>query len=317
MARNISTVGFITDHGKGHHIERENLPKVNGIPIDGVWSPDTFCKDERVLDDTNWSLSTPNPFTKTDAIDGIGTIPQEFKDLLGWQVIQGKKRFINNVSFRTDSSGHASHDDFMTVYGYDYNKSAWFRDEDYEDNGYSLTQNDPYVKKWLALCRKELTIKYAPNPDQSFELTFPVPKLKAYNGTCIKNTGGLNYPTMFSENWIPFGHLPYISLDNLKNVRVLDERLEAHVYFQEVEEEDIVNDAEDLIRISFDNRENSMYYCFISTWKKSGDYVRFRVVTSHRDNSITVRSVEDDGTLGRKERRNKSGFYRMMSMRKF
>lgn len=311
MARNIATYGVITDHGKGCHIERDRLPKVNGVPIDGVWSPDTFCKDERVLDDTNWSLSTPNPFTDTKSIDSIGTIPQEFKDLLGWQVIQGKKVFVNNISFRTDSSGNAMIDWFMTIYGYDYNKSAWRSDDDK-----MLNQNDPYVKSWLALCDKSFIIKYVPNPDQTFELTFPKPKLKSYNGTFIKKTGGFFYPTMFSERWIPFGHKPYITYDNCKNIRVLDTNLNAHVYIQEVDEKDIKKGDDELIRLSF-HRDEGLYYCFIVNWKDTKDYVKYKVDTIHKNGDVTVRTYRNDNEKGKKERRWKSGFYKVMSISRF
>lgn len=316
MARNISTKGVITDHGKGHHIDESRLPKINGVEIDGIWSPDTFCKDNRVLDDTNWGLSTPNSFTDTKSIDGIGTIPQEFKDLLGWQTIGGKKQFINNISFRTDSSGHASIDPFMYIYGYDYSPAVWHSDDKHTN---FLSEKNPYVKKWLALCDKEFSIKYVPNPDQSFELTFPSPRLKNYNGTCIKMVGGLNYPTMFSEHWIPFGHKPYITYDNKKNIRVLDENLKAHVYFQVVEEEDIEKGDESLIKLSFPYSSDSddMYYCHIVNWKDNNDYVTYKVETCHRDGYITVRSYRNNNDLGRKEKRRKSGFYRLMSIQKY
>jgi hypothetical protein len=290
----------------GAYFDYNKLPKVNGQLIESVWCPDDFTNDPQVLDTAKWSYHT---YFRNDSkeINFIGIIPEEFKKLMGWQVINKVKYFVKHISFRTSSSGHASEDSIMSIYTNKDQLSVWDRNENEKSEKGQLTQNNVYVKKWLALFGKNFKIKYPSNVNTTWEPTFP--KLDKNQGTFIEKIGGLNYPTTFSPHWKPFGTNPYVSNNwpSKENLRFYDYDMNAHIFIEEVKTLE-KNDSE-LIKCSFHN-EQGQYYIFIERWNRTNEMVKYTIEKVHKKEGVTLRAYKDGLPIHKSESWG-SGLYRI------
>ena len=320
---------YLVKYGNGSaHLNNDLLPKINGKHITGVWCPDRFSTDMAMLDDTNWSFTARFGIVDhkyTEIVNRDRCLPKEFKEVLGWQVINGKRVFVQNLSFREDRSGHASFDSFLSVYVGGDQDNVYYYDASvpyYSDKWY--TQKDPYCQRVLDLCGRNFETIYKPNPNQEWEPRFP--GLEGDQGTFFFKAGGLNWPCKFSRPWSRSGHLPFVSNKMKENgcpdrthIRVLDEDKRTIYYFSKVLEEYEVGD-ESLYDLTFPRDwKESLYYVFVMRWVESAcpfeSFIDHRVLTKHRNGEYTIGYLLD-GKIHHK-RRGYPNFYRIVNITKF
>ena len=304
----------------GAYFYGSKLPRLNGVSIESIHAPCYLSSDMAMLDTCHWGFTAENTFTDTSDINRMGVLPQEFKDLLGWQTINGQKYFVQSVWFRTSKSGHASEDSLMSISVAEKTGSiSIWRDKGKPHWTGGLTHMEPYVQKWLQLFDTDIEVSYPKYPNRvnvDWEPRFP--KIKSEHGTMFEYVDGVTYPTMFSLHWIPFGHLPFVSLTvgesgwpNNKKIRVYDKVTNRHLFFEKVEGEDINKGDTGLMKVSF-NRDNP-FYAHIVRWRDNKDIVTYTVKTVHRDGTATVE--DDRGGRGSKERNWKGIYYRLTHFR--
>lgn len=276
----------------GTIINYNSLPKINGELVESVWCPCDLTTDEKVLDTTHWKFHTYFRLVdlKSSAkVNSIGVLPKEFKELMGWQQIEGirKKVFVRHVSFRTGGSHNGSFiDNFMTVYCSDEKTFSAFHSR-YPDTKFN--EQHPYIKKWLALLGK------------SFKTTYPAINtnavwkpyhytLKDEQGTFFEKLGGLNYPCCESHHWAPTEANPFVSLDNEENIRLWDKETKSHIFISRVHE---VEKGDTELVIGNVSTKNP-YYFHLRRWnREQNDIVRFNVLQKHRDGRYTVEAMKD------------------------
>jgi hypothetical protein len=282
----------------GAYFEEDFLPKLNGVLIESIWCPCDTTNDERVIDAKGWSFKAPNMFTKTDEINRFGFLPDEFKKLLGKQVINGRKTFVRHISFRTDSSGHASEDSVMTIYGDDCQFSVWYRkDKKYKsDYKYALTQHDPYVKKWLKLFNTELTVKHPKRYYWEFEKFLF--NLHPSQGTRIQFINGYVFPDLPSKHWKPYSSQPIRKIND-NQVMLFDEDDSELYYLVKVNEYEVGDWGLVMMQSTRDN----FHYGRFTRFNNDKSVVRFTV------KKVTETTVFCEDNTGNVNEFRKGDFY--------
>jgi hypothetical protein len=313
-------------HGRSHfgtneryYFSNYKLPKINGISIEGIWCPDEFCKNNIMLDTTHWTFK-PYFHGDREKANKIGALPAEFKELMGWQVIQGKKKFVRSISFRANQPTHNGSPVMIIYCGehdldvYHENNVNWETIPGSNAIEYTkrLTPANEYVAKWMKLFGKNFKIEYpAKNTNAQWEPRFS--DLKDYHGTFFERIGGLNYPTKALKTWVPFGCDPFVENSQVRNsYRFYDENLHAHVFIERVEK--IKAEDSELIFVTFPS--DHKYYLSVRRWTKNSSFIRHKVETVHKDGSVTSTTV-----YGNEEKQSKSrdwahSMYRIVNIQK-
>jgi hypothetical protein len=296
----------------GSYFDSDQLPKINGTRIDSIYPPCGFSKDEGMLDTTRWNYGTDYFKDKSP----IGVLPKEIKALMGWQEIRGKKHFVSGVSFRTDSSGHASEDEIMTIVtNGESNIYIWYekpKQKHWIEN--AVTQKDPYVKKWLKLFNKDFKVEYPSRPNIEWRPYYS--SLSDRKGTFILRVDGVFYPVPERHSWCDsWTGDPFVSLSFAEDgypthdkIRVWDRAGNRHIFLEEVE--DVKKGDEDLYCVKFPR--DYRYRAQIARWMEGSEIVRYKVETEHEDGSITIRA---DGNGHKRRAYSRRGFYRLTGFR--
>lgn len=253
----------------GEYFNPSKLLKIEGEQIESIWCPCDFTKDPKVVDACGWSYHTYYNRYKFNEINRFGFLPEELKPLFGWQNINGRNKFVRHVSFRTESSGHASWDSIMSIYCDDTTFSVWY---DRKGTREGITQNHPYVKRWLSLFGKNIKNPHPKEYYWEFEKAYP--KLDKYSGTRIQYVDGEFFPDVHCKPWRKWDTHAYKLLD--KNRLIILNEDENKVY-RLTKAVDLSEGESNLILInpmSFDE-----YYVFPAQYNKVGltGFVRYSI----------------------------------------
>lgn len=272
----------------GAYFNEYKLPKLNGILIESIWCPCDFTKDKNVVNAKGWSFKAPNIHTKTETINRHGFLPEEFKKLMGEQIINGKKEFVRHISFRTDSSGHASEDTLMSIYVENNQYNVWDRNKNHVfEYKYALTQHDPYVKKWLKLFNTSLEINHPSRYNWEFEKLYP--SINPYTqGTRIQYIEGIVFPDKVSKHWKPFGSQPFYKL-NERQIIVYHEENNELWYLDKV----LNPEVGDWGLVSLSSCRDEPYYMIFRRWNKTLDIVRY-CIDKIQDKKVFVTAKEEE-----------------------
>lgn len=163
---------------------------------------------------------------------------------------------VSYISYRTKCSGHGGFiDDSITIGGVSLKNNT--------SHSISIRRNDKSTKY------TELTGIYD-KLIATLNIKAEIPELeeheyKYYPTTTLRRVDNWNYPTPVCSGWRRDNKMPYVTLDDRKSLRVLNENLKCHVFLLKVEPEEVTVDEEYCI-VNFGYDEDSHKYCFIKSW---------------------------------------------------
>ncbi|MCK9575519.1 MAG: hypothetical protein WC979_02120 [Candidatus Pacearchaeota archaeon] len=271
----------------------DSMPKINGILCNSIWAPHDFINS---LDECNTPMFydrwhyTPN-YHGNPTQENV--LHPEIAKFFGWQIINGKKRFVRHISFRIDSSGHANPDNIASIYVKDTIISVYNINGRSYEGDHSIHYSDPYFVK---LCETLLTKKFElvhynfPNPgieDISKHRTLHESCVLQKNSCAIRYIDGIIYPDAQLTTWR--SNFPYISnsKENKDNIRIWDESAGAHKYLTKITAEKYPDFFGNVVYVDFSK----------DSCCPSGDghcKIRQRYTDSERKNLVFITTEIDD-----------------------
>ncbi len=278
-------------------IKREELPKFNGKRITSIYAVSENSRYDKVDGRNvyhadilyyncyvhNWECGKDR-FTGKDrgpSVLMVKELPKEFQEFFGHVENRGKHNFIKNMWFRLDGSGHADHDNTLTLDGWEANATRGcfyvYRGFDWvaKDTGNHVILNDcELAQKIFNVLGKDFEVKEIEFWECGFkseEGTLDFATKYPYKHTPIQIIDGIVYrdEKLPSWRWLQRG-MPYkvpndcIDEDgfvkNKDNICVWDYVKRCHVYFQRVEADELQEGDENLVVLNFSYDRHEMYY---------------------------------------------------------
>lgn len=254
-------------------IEYYELPKVNGQYIESIYLKafDTRgVKDYTVRPEYASYYYLLMPYFSSDEPIRTRTLPKElaaiFDNILECEMqysLDGEKHKIKikptSMWYRTHDSGHGGFiDESISITGATLsggrNKSIQFTRNSKCD--FDMKPDHPIAQLML----NTLNIDVQVDEMEECEYTY-------YPSTTLRKVDGLNYPTPVCSGWRKFYEMPYVSCNNKKTLRVLNESIKAHVYLSKVDIEEI-EIGKEYVKVSFGSwsDSNPNKYCYIKSW---------------------------------------------------
>ncbi len=265
---------------RGNHltyVSSSELPIFNGIAIDSIWHKyDSFREkhtDRRYKDSTDYYELTPH--WRKDPTIRVKELPEDFKKFFGQQIINGTQTFVNHIRYRTSDSGHASHDDTISIGNF-----YLYRGFDYFEPNYMIEKGSELADNLLNTLNKKYTIEPLPF---GYDVDFPQ--------TFLRRVDNFYYPDAEIPSWRWLHGMPYVTLDGGKNLRVFFEQQMMHVFLQKLDRP-VKKGDDNLIKVTFpygQHGKNAEQECFISHWserkaKDPNGIIRYRIDSMNRDN---------------------------------
>jgi len=277
-------------------ISKDELPIVNGCRINSIYGKMETAYEKKVMEDS-YSNKPDYYLLCTDDVVGHGVegkhwnekkpnikvrkLPKEIAALFGKQSINGKKTFVSRMWIRTSDSYNGSFiDSSMSLNGGSSNNSiTYYRTEKKDWGGdFTIFKGSRFEKKILKVLNKEFTVEALPF---WFDVEYPF--------STIRTEGGLNYPDVKLETWRWLYGMPYVGqkgYGDRENIRVFNEKLNAHVYLEAIPSEELKEGMDDLIAVqfSYEHKKKSENFCHIIQWVdskegvKGQEMIRFKIL---------------------------------------
>lgn len=270
----------------------------------------------------------------------VKELPVEFKDLFGMVENKGRKVFVTDFCTRErDSSNGSFTDETLDLNGWSSNSTSGnlglYRGCEFlekPENIFVIDEKSELGQKIANVLGKSFKVKEVEFADCGYKMeegSLDFASKYPYAHTPIRIIDGLVYPDekLPSWRWLQHG-MPYrtpnseIQKDFLgypikKNLRIWDDKLNAHVYVERVDNAE--EGDEDLIRISFSSEHHDLYgykgnaYCHITRYMSSNDYVKYAVTKIFKTEHSPVEYAEFRNGLktGAKNRIEQGVFYRV------
>ena len=227
-------------------IKIDELPKINGMSIDSIYLEyydKRGVKDYTVRPEDRVPYYSLHPYfhsvdTKKYPIIRTKKLPKQLSDIFD-NIIEAKYSNGREVSikptsiwYRTSCSGNGSFiDDSMTING----ASSKINNS----GSISFTRNSKYDGDLSADAPAAILMLNTLNINETVEV-MKEHEYTYYPCTTLRRVDNWNYPTTVCSGWSWLYGMPYVTLDNRKSLRVLNEELKCHVFLCKVEPEDVV-----------------------------------------------------------------------------
>ena len=259
-------------------IKIDELPKVNGMNIESIYQEyfdNRGVKDYRVHPKHAEKYYSLRPYfhgvnskkypilhtrTLPPQLQAIFDEPQEakYQDTKTGEIYH-KKIMVSSIWYRTSDSGHGGFiDDSITLNGAGLIRQS--------DSDISITRNDKNTT------RKELTGITEKLLGSIINISGTVELLKEYEYryyecTTLRRVDNWWYPSPVCSGWRRSHKMPYVTLDNKKSLRVLNDDLKCHVFFLKVEPDEVqIGEEYCIIDFSYGYDEEPDKYCSIRRW---------------------------------------------------
>lgn len=305
-------------------IDIDELPKINGFAINSIYKcihnlsgiKGAYPDKENIF-----VYYTCYPYfysvdPKRYPLQRIEKLPKELAILFdNSQVAEYKYNdkpvktqvIINSINYRTSCSGNGS-----------------FIDDSIYASGVNLINRSDSISVTRGTNRKinevgQLLLN-------TLNISYDCPLLKEwqytyYPTTTLRRVDNLNYPDPECSGWRRDTKMPYVSLDNRKSLRVLNENIKAHVYLLKVEESEIEIGAEYVgVKFSYRYDEEPDKYCFIRSWAhfkedSPNQMIHFKVEKINNKNQYAECTVMQGGHNYKKDNVYFDELYRIVRIK--
>jgi len=258
-------------------IKIDELPKINGVAIQSIYRcvhnlsgiKGAYPDNENIFIyyECHPYFHTVNP--KKYPVQRIGKLPKELAILFD-NVQTTKYKYddkkelversvkVSSIWYRTRCSGNGSFiDDSISVSGINlHNKTSGSISVTRGTKNFGVNEGSKVGKLLL----NTLNISYKCELLNEWQYTY-------YPTTTLRNVDGLNYPDQQCSGWRRSNKMPYVSLDDKKSLRILNENIKAHVYLLKVEPDEVQEGVE-YVLVNFNHSHDGEpdKYCNIRSW---------------------------------------------------
>lgn len=259
-------------------IKIDELPKVNGMHIKNIYLK---AYDKRgVIDYTirpqdalYYYVLEPYFYTHNSEkypLIRTKTLPKEFAEIFD-NILEYEAQYIDSeekhkirikptsIWYRTTDSGSGSFIDQSieicgnSVFNGGKNNISFRRNS---KCSFDMQPQHPIAQLMLNTLNIDVNVELMSECEYSY-----------YPCTTLRRVDNWNYPTPVCDGWRWLCGMPYVSLDNNKSMRILNENIKAHIFVLKVEPQDVCVGME-YIRIEFSNgyEKEPEKYCNIKSW---------------------------------------------------
>lgn len=302
-------------------VSTKNLPKINGMAIDGVYSQYCEVKERyqnQYADDTNYyklSARYANNTYSDDKDQLVKVLPDVFKKIFDTKVINGMQiKRIDSMWIRTSDSANGSFDDQTISLSCVTTNGNFFHP--------ALYLGFPYKKDALHMIDPESELGLhmtamvsADSREHKISSLLAVDVLPDWYGTVfpqtfLRNEGGVNYPDAEREHWRSQCGSPYVTYDGKENIRVYDDNIKAHVYLTKVKSVELDDDNLVMVDFAYDSDKRDKF-CFIHSWRSDHSYINYKI-TRKRGKQMTISTMRNGEVQGKKVYTHLPSFYRVV-----